>query len=613
MKKCKTKYSTGGQLLGSLASLIPGYGQIISPLIGIADQMLTKPEIPEPKAPPVKMNTNVYGNSFKLGGWVGDGFKQYSTGSHTSGRDLAIDQNGFAKNDGQALVQNQENMVKIKGKPYIMSDTLTNPRTGNTFNVDAAKANKKYKNARYSTDEKNALNREMQDLAMANDVMRASKESKMKFNGGPIDPLNRMQAESTFVRPTPFMIPQLPTTGLIPAMDLGYPTIPVTQRPGFSHAEVGSSKSKSRAHGFREKAYGGPITNLPSVLTGEEPWVSPEFTNPAELMAQPFVNSYQPTANNAIRNKSWVDSLGKVHEPDNQLTIENLPGNNDMFVPKTTSPLNAGLQPLPTYNLQSTPKPPDVSVPNYTSDRSTLGTTTSGGVGNVANAIGLGLKGLALGRSFFDSQQEAQVDPLITPDYSKADQYLKEANISYAQTKQNILGASNQLGNMNRSSTRSFGQFAGREASRNSSLIDAYSNVDMAEANAQSQLNLQKGSIENSRAMDNANRTYQNQQNNFANQANQRGFQRDFFGDLSTIGSTFNQVGETNKMIQNSKDMNQFNTNQTLSFLSAKYPNIKVSNDIVAKFQQGQLSLDEFLTYVPTNIRAEVKQQVSGK
>ena len=608
------KYSEGGQILGSLASLIPGYGQIISPLIGIADKMLTQATPIEPKAPPVKMNTNVYGNSFKLGGWVGDGFKQYNSNSHASGNDLAIDQNGNPKNDGMALVQNQENMVKIKGKPYIMSDTLTNPRTGNKFNIDAAKANKKYKNARYSTDEKNALNREMEDLAMANDIMRASKESKMKFNGGPIDPLNMMQKESTYVRPTPFMMPSLPTQETMYTLKDGQPRYldvgDIVNSTGTMDRKV-----QSKYKPFREKAFGGPITNLPSVLTGEEPWVSPEFTNPVELMAQPFVNPYQPTANNAIRNRSWVDSLGKVHEPDNQLVMEDLPGNNDMFVPKGNNPLNTGLQPLPTYGLMSsaTPKPPDVSVPNYTSDRSTAGTNTGSGVGNVANAIGLGLKGLALGRSAWDALQPAEQENPILPDYSKSDRYMGEANIDYSMARQNALGVSNMAGNMNRSASRSFGQFAGREASRYGQLGDQISNIDMQQNNAQSQLNLTRANYESQKAVGNRNILQENATNNLMNEANTRGFQRDFFSNLSQIGSEFNQYGETQKMIGNQKDMNTFNTNQTLSLLSTRYPNLKINGDLIQKYQTGQISLDEMLDYVPgaSAIKDEILTEVS--
>lgn len=556
MKKCKTKYSTGGQIAATLAQFIPGYGQIISPLIGMADQMLTKPEVIEPKSPPVKMNTNVYGNSFKLGGFIGDGFKQYQSGSHASGNDLAIDQNGNPKNDGQSLIQNQENMVKINNKPYIMSDTLKNPKTGNTFNVDAAKVNKKYKNARYSTDEKNALNREMGDLAMSNDIMRANKESKQMAFGGPIDPLNQFARETTFVKPNPFIMPQLPTQESMYTLKDGQPRY-LDYGDIVNSTGQQSGKSMSKVPRFREKAYGGPLDN----------------TNPLDPL-----------------------SMGYTFDPTQQERFMTIPPDGD-FMNLTLSPDPQ----LPTIDTNyGTPLTGlnDRNQQQGIMSKSVTGNTpsTTSNVGNIANAVGLGLKGIALGRSLFDSLQPAQYERPILPDYSNADRYLQEVNIDYSNAKQQALGVSNMAGNMNRSATRSFGQFSGREAGRFATLGDQISNINQQQSNANSALNVQKSQYEAGKAQGNRNILYENSQSNMQNEANTRGFQRDFFKDLSVVGSGLNQFANTQKLNQNNLDNQSFQTKQMVMLLSQKYPSLEITPDILEKIKSGA-SIDDIVKY----------------
>jgi len=129
---------------------------------------------------------------------------------------------------------------------------------------------------------------------------------------------------------------------------------------------------------------------------------------------------------------------------------------------------------------------------------------------------------------------------------------------------------------------------------------------------AQSNLNLTKGQIENSRAVDLTNRKYQNQQNQQMNDASARLFDRQLQSDLSQIGSSFNSYSESQKMIKNQKELNQFQVSQTLAILGNKYPNFKLDPQIVEKFKNGQIELDQFLQYVPTEIQTEVKTKIGG-
>lgn len=121
-----------------------------------------------------------------MGGLINSNFKQYDTGSHASGQDQNISENGTPSNNNSvAAIQNKENAYTQKGKTYIYSDILTNPETGNKFNMDAAQLNKKYKKADTSTEERNALDFTMDRLSKVNDIMRNAKEMVDKACGGP--------------------------------------------------------------------------------------------------------------------------------------------------------------------------------------------------------------------------------------------------------------------------------------------------------------------------------------------------------------------------------------------------------------------------------------------
>ncbi len=464
MKKNKNtiEYSQGGQILSALAGLVPGYGALLSPLIKTIDTSINQP-FEQNQAPIAKLTTNPFG--MKHGGFINDKFNQYRTGSHASQNDLTIDQNGNPDLTGERSVQNKENMVIIKGQPFVMSDTLTNPKTGNTFNVDAQNLNKKYKNARFNPDEKTALKLGMEMLAKLHNPQTLQTDKKEMSSGG------NPRTYSTYSDAPAAFLPTL--------------------------------EQKYRVPDIRQ--YANPV------------------------------------------------------------------------IPNT---------------------PPQTQTTQFT------GLSDS----DIMNGVALGLKGLALGRSLFDAVQSPEREKIIKPDYNASDRYLKEATIDYSQAKQDALGISNISGNLNRNNSSGYAQMLGREAARIGTLGDQVSNINQAQTNANSQLNLTKAQVEQQRAVDLANRQYQNRIDNQANQANQRGFQRDLFGDLSKVGSEFNRYAETKRMIQNQKDIQAFNNNQMVSFLNAKYPNFGINSDIMDKLQKGVITIDDFLSYLPSNIKQDLKQ-----
>lgn len=440
-----------------------------------------------------------YREKSKGGTIVNDDFKQYSSGSHKSGNDTEIDQFGNPVSNGVAAIQNKENMYK----GFILSDTLTNPETGNKFNVDAMKINKKYPNARLSDIDKNSLDFEMNKLQVLNQEKIDKVESK-KAKGG-------------YIRPT-ITNPYLPQ----------------------GVADGDPMQAYNRSNELLQ------LPNAPVIPDGNPV----DAYNQAGSLISPLYTNLNPLPT-PLQSRS-------------------------------TSNLN-----LPVFNSTTNTSNQVTGTVSNTTERSGLGTL---------DAIGLGLKGAALLGSVGDALTPALKENLILPDYSQADQYIKSANIDYSQAKQDALGVSNQQSNAIRSMSGNAGQYMSRQSSRLASLQDSLGRISEAQNNAQSQLNLTKGQYESNKAIDTANRQYQNEQNNQMNSANSRLFDRNLASDFASIGSSFNQASNVEKAIANQQDLSKFNNSQIIMYLNNKYPNFKVTPDIVEKLKSG-VSIDDILTF----------------
>jgi len=436
------------------------------------------------------------------GGFINDHFTQYSSGSHSSGNDTQIDQYGNPVEQGVASIQNKENMYK----GFIFSDTLKNPETGNKFNTDAIKINKKYKNARLDDITKSTLDFEMNKLQVLNQEKINKKESKMA-RGGYINP---------------------------PQMPYGDPQQAYNEAWQFNYGEDPNAIQ--------------PIGLDPTVMQN------------GQIMTDRSIVPQVPTLN----LRSGVNS---------------------------TKPYYG--EPLPTFssavNNTQTVNSPDVTPANLpTSERSGLGTL---------DAIGLGLKGAALVGSISDAVTPALREPLITPDYSRADQYMQSANIDYSQSKQDSIGVSNIASNNIRSMSGNAGQYMSRQSARVAQLQDSLSRISEAQNNAQSQLNLTKGQYESNKAIDTANRQYQNQQANYQNEAQSNLFDRTLSADLSQIATQFGQEARAQDAIANNRDLTNFTNSQIIAALNSKYGNFQVSDDIVEQFKSGKIGIDELLKF----------------
>jgi len=199
--------------------------------------------------------------------------------------------------------------------------------------------------------------------------------------------------------------------------------------------------------------------------------------------------------------------------------------------------------------------------------------------------------------SVVDALSPALQEPLMLPDYSKADQYMQSANINYDQARQDSLGVSNIASNNIRSMSNNAGSYMSRQSSRLAQLQDTLGRIGMSENNAQSQLDLQKGNYEAQKAQSNNQLRYNNQQSNYQNQANANLFDRTLSADLASIGTQFGEEARVQKAIQNNESLNKFNNAQILAALNSQYGNFQVSDDIIEQFKKGNINIDQLLKY----------------
>lgn len=119
----------------------------------------------------------------EMGGKLVDGFYQYNAPSHAQGGQTVGIAGNRAGEGAVAEIQNKENSYN----KYVYSDTLNNPETGNTFNVDMHKLVKKYSkhtNPDLDSIAKEGLDSESNRLSRINDAMRIQDDFKKDQGGG---------------------------------------------------------------------------------------------------------------------------------------------------------------------------------------------------------------------------------------------------------------------------------------------------------------------------------------------------------------------------------------------------------------------------------------------
>lgn len=497
MERNFNQYSMGGQVLSSLAGLVPGVGGVLSTAVNIIDQQMDKNNPATMEIPKLKTNTNIYGE-MSHGGMITKNFKQYNTGSHASGNDLPINAQGNpSQGNNVVTVQNKENAyTNTKGEAYVFSDVLVNPLTGNKFNQDAAKLNKKYNKADLYKEESNALEFSMNKLSILNEAMKPKEQTKQMYSGG--DPKKKY---STLEDQADFPLEEI--------------SVPASDNLMFN-ANLG------------ELYEAQPLPIDTSLIKKQLP-----------QRPLPTLNTVD-TSVNSVTNRDAVSETGLE---------EGLPKKKEDF--------------------------------NY-------------------NTVALGLKGLGLAKSIADSLKPAEREKPILPDYRQSDKQMYSTNIDYTQAKQDALAASNLAGNINRSASGSLEQYMGRQAGNYANYADNVGRISMKEALDRNQQYVQRAGYEQNKALDTANRLYQNRIDNQMNRATANLADQKLFSELTQIGSEFNQYQNYKEMVKNNKELTQAYINEGLAILNSKNTNFGFSDDFIEKIKSGKASIDELVTFIAT-------------
>jgi hypothetical protein len=709
------RYSTGGQILSTMASLIPGYGAIISPFISIADQYrdteIAKKEAQQAalNSRPTQMNTNIYGQ-MASGGYTTSKFKQYRTGGHMTGNDQLISENGVpSNNNAVASVQNNENAYTNNKQTYIYSDVLVNPETGNPFNVDSAKAVKKYKYADTDPEQRRALDFTMNRLSILNDTMRNMKDSVQKAFGGPPDPVvpivptAKIARESTSYPINTFQKPYDHTDQMISTKPLGIDpnglpysygidqdprsSLPklktmdeITALAASGVTNVGGydgsgSKFKSQQR-FREKAYGGnPLSKMTNMATtsvadalafqgrnkpdtplqaaldnndlffrqsefnvlpnGKRGWEH-HFDSSTFPLVQPWANvldfsgsdnsTNTPTTQPAQPVTNVASPATNVTTPSTpppaNTTTSGKPVYKKSFVQKNTEPSlddasNIDLVKELDYAVMlDNPKPLTIDQRSNVAESQIQNQDPYASSNNNSlpgskrtpfnyNAVAMGLKAVALGKSVADALEKPLVEKPMFTDYNASDRQMYGTNVDYTQARQDAMAASNLAANVNRAASSGFNQYQGRMQSTYGNLADQLGQISMNENLQRNQQAMQRGQYETAKAIDVKNTMYQNRVDNLQNMANAKLADQKLFSELSQIGTEFNQYQGYKEMLQNNKELSQATINQGLALIGSNYANFGFTKDFIDKIKTGQASVNELVQFMAATDQAK--------
>jgi len=509
MRKNK-KYPLGGLLTAA---------QLIEPILQEKLEQITA----APVVPDMTYNASPYGK-MKKGGILPNEFTQYSAPDHAQGGQT-VDANGNPSTTKPvAEIQNNENTFKN----YVYSDELTNPKTGNKFNIDMQKLVKKYKGSDMDMIKKAGLNVEAENLSKTNDVVRSVSEA--------IDSA----------------MPQAPN-----GIDLEpLPQLPYKVTPGM----VGQAGNENLPHISDPFSFGDGAYDI-SVPTVPDPWFG---ITPQESLKREEV-SY------GTRPKSIAEFVKATLTKSPNKTYDDTPYSFD--------------------NAETTPRgnPTDVS-PVFDDKSGITGGATPEKKPFNYNIPALVAKGLGFAGSVANALKPAQKERLILPDYQDADNSFNRASIDYTSAEQDALGVSNYLSNMNRGTSSGFQQFRNREQARIADLQDKLSGINMAERNTNSQLDVTRGQYRAGKAQDIANRTYQNQVDNLQNEAAKQQFNDQMFSELTQIGSSFNQYQGFREELANRKDIADMNMKEFSALAKARGLNFTVgeAEEFLQSIKEGK-------------------------
>jgi hypothetical protein len=198
--------------------------------------------------------------------------------------------------------------------------------------------------------------------------------------------------------------------------------------------------------------------------------------------------------------------------------------------------------------------------------------------GFTANLPGIDniLRTAVLGANAVGLFNKAENEQLITPDYSQADSRMNSLNANLDAARDSALSERNAASGAIRGGASSYQSLLARELQNSANLNQANLNISLNEQQLQNQINQQVGSYEANKAVDTANRQYQNRVDNLMNEANNRNIKRAILGDT---------LAEADRMstIKNNEQILTATVAETQALLNSIYPDLAITDEWITE------------------------------
>jgi hypothetical protein len=491
---------------------------------------------------------------------------------------------------------------------------------------------------------------------MLNDTMRNMKESVQKAFGGPPDPgnpymptvTNSPAGSMTTATVAPTITPQQTVKLNTNLLAVPYGERPTPSERGikitpkydgvyntFGYASADQAMDHGKSHSrerFREKADGGLTREdrgsdkkpYPSVASNDFAGGNRSYPIPTKADAIDALRLAGLHGRNDVRAKVYdkYPDLKKDNGGFSSSFLNNALSSinqyNNTSVPSSSNigwysnpDQNYGLPAIQTEGLPNQiksslpPTPPPSTPATINISKEDLTKAPQERTPFNANAVAMGLKAVALGKSIADALEKPVVEKPMFTDYNASDRQMYGTNVDYTQARQDAMAASNLAANVNRAASSGFNQYQGRMQSTYGNLADQLGQISMNENLQRNQQAMQRGQYETAKAIDVKNTMYQNRIDNLQNLANAKLADQKLFSELSQIGTEFNQYQGYREMLKNNKELSQATINQGLALIGSNYANFGFTKDFIDKIKTGQASVNELVQFMAATDQAK--------
>jgi len=351
--------------------------------------------------------------------------------------------------------------------------------------------------------------------------------------------------------------------------------------------------------GMRKKSYapGGYLGDPPGedpILTGFKNLGLSDYPTKAPSELKPIDNSYIPPVSGP---KLYDDSTSQQQ-------------------PTTTGTWNGSFDPFGGNGQGITVpdalqvKPRVAATPNdyatddtkLTTDNVFTGTPTESTTGGKSdfdlNKVAIGLKGSALVQSFLDSVKPAEREKLQqNMNIPEVEQIMESLGVNYTSALNEARGYTNAAIENARNNAGSFTTSQVLASKAIGELGRTASDIKMKEQEANNALRSAEANVKFQTGESDKVAKLEQQTRQSMNDARQRLFVRDFYSNLSQIGSEFNKKQYVKDMIENNQELAKMTIAEGLAILGSKYENFGLTKELIDRLKSGSTDVNDYIKF----------------